>query len=131
MKLTKKALEDVRFSTRGKWYNARQVDAFLQDLAMAADEADREWKSARACMNALEEQADGLRAENIRLQKELQELKSAAPPDVLENLEQEKNHLLQDIKALKKFREMFREAVEKDAGDLAENVKSLASEKLL
>lgn len=137
MELTKKALEDVKFRTRGRWYDGRQVDEFLDKLAVAADQAERDWQKAQNTLFALKEQAEDLREENVRLQKLTEELKNTPPPSAksplrdLADLEREKNRLLQDIKALRKFREAFREAVEKDAGELAEKAKALDSDKLL
>lgn len=134
MELTKKALEDVKFRTRGRWYSADQVDAFLEELAVSADEADREWQKARNTVRALEEQVDKLRDENVRLWKQVQELKSLRQPpkpEVSRELEQERDGLIRDIKALKKFRETFCEAVERDAASLTEQLKDMDSHKLL
>lgn len=134
MELTKKALEDVKFRTRGRWYSADQVDAFLDELAVSADEADREWRKARNTVRALEEQVDKLRDENVRLWKQVQELKNLRQPpkpEVSRELEQERDGLIRDIKALKKFRETFCEAVERDAASLTEQLKDMDSHKLL
>ena len=47
------------------------------------------------------------------------------------DLERERDSLLQDIKALRRFRESFRQAVEEDAQSLLRQVEGLPSEKLL
>jgi len=135
MELTKKALEDVKFRTRGRWYSADQVDAFLEELAVSADEADREWRKAGSTVRALEEQVDKLRDENVRLWKQVQDLKSlprlSPGQETLRELERERDGLIQDIKALKKFREDFQKAVEQDAASLTEQLRDMDSHKLL
>lgn len=135
MELTKKALEDVKFRTRGRWYNADQVDAFLEELAVSADEADRERQETRSTVRALEEQVDKLRDENVRLWKQVQDLKSRLRPSLKlktpRELELERDRLIQDIKALKRFREDFQKAVEKDAASLTERLRNMESNKLL
>lgn len=133
MELTKKTLEDVKFRTRGRWYSADQVDAFLEELAVSADEAGREWRKARSTVKALEEQVETLREENVRLWKQVQELKNRPQPgpEALGELEKERAGLIQDIKALKRFREDFQKAVEQDAASLTEQVKDMDSHKLL
>ena len=60
----------------------------------------------------------------------------ALPPEdprlpVCRDLERERDSLLQDIKALRRFRESFRQAVEEDAQSLLRQVEGLPSEKLL
>ena len=59
-----------------------------------------------------------------------------SPPEdprlpVCRDLERERDSLLQDIKALRRFRESFRQAVEEDAQSLLRQVEGLPSEKLL
>lgn len=135
MELTKKALDDVKFRTRGRWYSAEQVDAFLEELAVCADESEREWKALTAKVHDLESQVENLREENVRLWKQTQELKaavkSAPKADPLNDLKQQRNELINDIKALKKFRETFKAAVERDAKSLNEQLKELESYKML
>ena len=111
MDLTKELLAGASFRAKGKWYAAQQVDA-------------------RA-----------LRRENDRLREELAAAKAAPPAEALppedprlpvcRDLERERDSLLQDIKALRRFRESFRQAVEEDAQSLLRQVEGLPSEKLL
>lgn len=134
MELTKKALEDVKFRTRGRWYSAEQVDEFLEELAVAADEAEREWKTLTVKVRELGEQVENLREENVRLWKQTQELKKSicTPKETpADELEQERDRLIEDIKALKKFRSSFQQAVERDAASLSEQLKAMESYKLL
>ncbi len=142
MELTRKALEDVKFRARGRWYNAEQVDAFLEELTVAVDETERELREFRQEEQARSRELESLREETARLQRECASLRKRAEtvpaPDpagsrrrVCEELERERDSLIQDIKALRRFRETFRQAVEKDAGDLLERAGSLGSEKLL
>lgn len=159
MELTKKALEDVRFRTKGKWYSAEQVDAFLEELTVTVDGAERELEELRGETRGLERDLKEAREENARLEQSLQAAQqeskafqqeaqalreqSAAPaakpePDsaahqrrVCEELERERDELIADIKALRSFRETFRKAVEQDAASLAQQAKGLGSDKLL
>ena len=42
MELTREALRAVEFRSRGQWYQARQVDQFIEELTVAVDQAQRE-----------------------------------------------------------------------------------------
>ena len=133
MDLTKELLAGASFRAKGKWYAAQQVDAFLEELSVRLEEDSREREE-------LAEDARALRWENARLREEL--AAKAAPPaealppedprlPVCRDLERERDSLLQDIKALRRFRESFRQAVEEDAQSLLRQVEGLPSEKLL
>ena len=50
---------------------------------------------------------------------------------VCQELERERDSLIGDIKALRRFRESFRQAVEEDAQSLLRRAESLPSERLL
>ena len=127
MDLTKELLAGARFRAKGKWYAAQQVDAFLEELSVRLEEDSRE----------REELAEDARA----LRRELAAAKAAPPVEALlpedprlpvcRDLERERDSLLQDIKALRRFRESFRQAVEEDAQSLLRQVEGLPSEKLL
>lgn len=138
MELTKQTLQDVKFRARGKWYSAQQVDAFLEELTVSVDEAGRE----KACLEdetqRLKREISSIQAEKASLEQELQKLKETRKNDggerqrkMCAELEQERDELIQDIKALRCFRETFREAVEHDARSLLEQTAALRSEKLL
>ena len=132
MDYTRETLERVAFKSRGKWYLAQQVDAFIDEVA---DSARRDSLEAQE----LREERDRLREENARLRRELEKAQSAPaalPAEerqrrVLQDLEQERDELIRDIKALRDYRERFRQAVEEDAQALLGQAKSLPSEKLL
>ena len=132
MDYTRETLERVAFKSRGKWYLAQQVDAFIDEVA---DSARRDSLEAQE----LREERDRLREENARLRRELEKAQSAPavlPGEerqrrVLQDLEQERDELIRDIKALRDYRERFRQAVEEDAQALLGQAKSLPSEKLL
>ena len=77
-----------------------------------------------------------------RLAQELQEARArlaqweetsqeARQRRVCQELERERDSLIGDIKALRRFRESFRQAVEEDAQSLRRRVESLPSERLL
>lgn len=107
------------------------------------------WKSSRCAWRrtgrereALEGEAHSLRQENARLTQELQEARArlaqweeasqeARQRRVCQELERERDSLIGDIKALRRFRESFRQAVEEDAQSLLRRAESLPSEKLL
>lgn len=150
MELTREALRAVEFRSRGQWYQARQVDQFIEELTVAVDQAQRERDTLRQKLEearcqreelaaraaALEEEAQALAQEKAALEETL-----AAQPKrpaweerqhrVLEDLSAERDQLIADIKALRQFRESFREAVRKDAQALLEQAEGLPSEKLL
>ena len=150
MELTREALRAVEFRSRGQWYQARQVDQFIEELTVAVDQAQRErdtlcqeLKEARcqreelaARAAALEEEAQALSQEKAALEDAL-----AAQPKrpaweerqhrVLEDLSAERDQLIADIKALRQFREDFRAAVEGDARAFLEKASTLASEEVL
>ncbi len=42
MELTRQVLDDVKFETKGRWYNADQVDEFLEELAESVEQAQAE-----------------------------------------------------------------------------------------
>lgn len=129
MELTKKMLEDVKFRTRGKWYDGVQVDAFLDQMIVAADFSQRELQEAREYAKGLAKQVETLREENKALWEQVRALESGR--DETEEKRRERDGLLRDIKALRAFRETFRHSVEQDAASLTEQVKGLGSDKLL
>lgn len=123
------------FRTRGRWYLAQEVDDFLDELAVSLEEDDRETEG-------LEEKARTLRQENARLEEELKDARNTlerwkersteeSQRRVCWELEQERDRLIQDIKALRQFRETFRDAVAKDAEQVLGQVEELPSQKLL
>ncbi len=131
MELTKKVLEDVKFKTRGKWYNGQQVDVFLDEMAVAAEEAERERAADRERLALLKGRIDELQREKEELQKRIAFLEEALDRESSDKSRAERDRLIKDIKALKSFREAFRDSVEHDAATLTEQVKVLESDKLL
>lgn len=135
MELTKKALDEVKFRTRGRWYSAEQVDAFIDELAVSADSAEQDRQMLNRKVEELAEKIESLREENVRLWQQTQQLRAevqAAPKcDPNKDLKAEREQLLSDIKALRKFRQSFYEAVEKDAASIKEQLAELSSYKLL
>lgn len=146
MDLTKQTLEGAQFRSRGKWYLAEQVDTFLEALKASVEEDCREEEQAAR-------EAQRLKEENTRLQQALEaaqksgeklsrqleearkELVSRPAEErqrrVCQELEQERDELIEDIKALRSFRESFRQAVVRDGEQLLGQVKALPSEELL
>lgn len=150
MELTREALRAVEFRSRGQWYQARQVDQFIEELTVAVDQAQRERDTLRQKLEEARSQREELAAKAAALEEEAQALAQekaaleealAAQPKrpaweerqhrVLEDLSAERDQLIADIKALRQFRESFREAVRKDAQALLEQAEGLPSEKLL
>lgn len=146
----KKALEEVTFRARGKWYDGRQVDEFIEKMIVAAEQGRREIETLQREIQNMNWKLETLKQENAHLWQELNAAKSAAlsqpapskpiPPEQpspeqpsLEqpSLEQQRADLLQDIKDLRRFRDAFRKAVEKDAGALADSLRDMDSSKLL
>ncbi len=137
MQLIKRALENVKFSTRGRWYKAEQVDAFLDELTVAVNQAERELKDTRREAAALAERANALQAENARLKKLLHTGNSGQPkapakaPAPYEDLKREREQLIQDIKALLSLRDDFRERLERDSAAFAKQLRNMESGKVL
>lgn len=134
MELTREALAQVKFRTRGQWYDALQVDQFIEELMAAADRQEEESRLLReewmARLAQATEEAQGLRERLRALERESRAARTPAQGET-QPLEAERDQLIADIKALRRFRESFREAVRKDAQALLEQAEGLPSEKLL
>lgn len=134
MELTREALAQVKFRTRGQWYDALQVDQFIEELMAAADRQEEEARLLReewmARLAQATEEAQGLRERLRALERESRAARSPAQGET-QPLEAERDQLIADIKALRRFRESFREAVRKDAQALLSQVGDLDSEKML
>ena len=134
MRDMKEAIERVQFRTRGKWYLAQQVDSFLEELSVRADQESRE-------RDSLEREAGTLREEKAHLEVELREavsrlVQQEAPPQKppqpsAQELEQERDGLIQDIKALRQFRDSLCPQVAQEAQTLLRQVEELSSQKLV
>ena len=150
MELTREALRAVEFRSRGQWYQARQVDQFIEELTVAVDQAQRERDTLCQELKEARCQSEELAAKAAALEEEIQALAQekaaledalAAQPKrpaweerqhrVLEDLSAERDQLIADIKALRQFREDFRAAVEGDARAFLEKASTLASEEVL
>lgn len=134
MELTREALAQVKFRTRGQWYDALQVDQFIEELMAAADRQGEESRLLReewmARLAQATEEAQGLRERLRALERESRAARSPAQGET-QPLEEERDQLIADIKALRRFRESFREAVRKDAQALLEQAENLGSENML
>ncbi len=134
MELTREALAQAKFRTRGQWYDALQVDQFIEELMAAADRQEEESRLLReewmARLAQATEEAQGLRERLRALERESRAARSPAQGET-QPLEAERDQLIADIKALRRFRESFREAVRKDAQALLSQVGDLGSEKML
>ena len=131
MELTREALAQVKFRTRGQWYDALQVDQFIEELMAAADRQEEESRLLREeWMAQATEEAQGLRERLRALERESRAARSPAQGET-QPLEAERDQLIADIKALRRFRESFREAVRKDAQALLEQAENLGSENML
>lgn len=134
MELTREALAQVKFRTRGQWYDALQVDQFIEELMAAADRQEEESRLLReewmARLAQATEEAQGLRERLRALERESRAARSPAQGET-QPLEEERDQLIADIKALRRFRESFREAVRKDARALLEQAENLGSENML
>ena len=134
MELTREALAQVKFRTRGQWYDALQVDQFIEELMAAMDQQEEESRLLReewmARLAQATEEAQGLRERLRALERESRAARTPAQGET-QPLEAERDQLIADIKALRRFRESFREAVRKDAQALLSQVGDLDSEKML
>ena len=92
-------------------------------------------------LEELAESVEQAQAEVARLRQEVRGLKSEirtvrAEKSQLEHrhdyeLEREQARLLEDVKALKQFREQFRRAIEQDARQVLDQARSMGSDRLL
>lgn len=139
MKLTSQAVANVKFRSRGKWYHAGQVDAFMEELLVAVEETVRELAEEKSMVRTLTEQLESLREETSRF-REREETNAAVLSEgekeserrlLCRELEKERDRLIQDIKALQDFREAFRASIERDVTSLTEQIKGFESDKLL
>ena len=134
MELTREALAQVKFRTRGQWYDALQVDQFIEELMAAADRQEEESRLLReewmARLAQATEEAQGLRERLRALERESRAARTPAQGET-QPLEEERDQLIADIKALRRFWESFREAVRKDAQALLEQAGNLGSENML
>lgn len=121
MKLESEALKQLQFRSKGKWYDGRQVDAFLDELMTAVTQNEEE-------RNETLDKLAQLQTENDDLRRRVEELTAAQLP---ETPEQERQRLLDDIKALRAFRERFRAAVEEDVSQFAAQARRFSSDELL
>lgn len=116
---TSEVLRQVRLQAQGEWYPARQVNALLEELSACAEEDARRGE-------ALERDAQALRERVQRLEGALKRAGQRTPGfsqeavqrRVCEVLELERDGLIQDIKALRHYRESYRQAVEEEARKL-------------
>lgn len=139
MERSQEALGRAQFRAKGKWYLAQEVDSLLEELWVCLEEDRQDWEIQE---KKLREERDSLLQEKDRLAQELQEARArlaqweeasqeARQRRVCQELERERDSLIGDIKALRRFRESFRQAVEEDAQSLLRRAESLPSEKLL
>lgn len=136
MELSKKALEEVTFHTRGRWYRGDEVDAFLEELVVSVDQAERErlelrqeLKDLKGQVAKLQEALRGKEAECGSLREEKAPLTRGER--ICQDLEQERDELIAEIKQLRRFREEFRDAVRGDAKALLGYLEELSSDQLL
>lgn len=139
MERSQQALGRAQFRAKGKWYLAQEVDSLLEELSVCLEEDRQDWEIQE---KKLREERDSLLQEKDRLAQELQEARArlarweetsqeARQRRVCQELERERDSLIGDIKALRRFRESFRQAVEEDAQSLLRRAESLPSERLL
>ncbi len=139
MERSQQALGRAQFRAKGKWYLAQEVDSLLEELSVCLEEDRQDWEIQE---KKLREERNSLLQEKDRLAQELQEARArlaqweetsqeARQRRVCQELERERDSLIGDIKALRRFRESFRQAVEEDAQSLLRRAESLPSEKLL
>lgn len=135
MDRTKEAVQRAQFHSKGKWYLAEEVDTFLEELSVRLEEDGRE-------KDELEREAQKLRETNATLEQELsaaretlerrrEQSEEERQRRVCRELEQERDGLIEDIKALRRFRDNFQQAISQDAERLIQQMGELVSQKLL
>ena len=152
MELTKEALDNVRFRTKGLWYNAQQVDTFLEQLTAAVEQEEKLRGEMQEEASALRSHAEEQLAEIASLKAQLEETRQNIETALRENESvkaalaeetakvaelqteehiKERETLLQDVKALRALRDQFRAALEQDLTDFTEKLQNLNSGTML
>lgn len=131
MERAKEALARARFRAKGKWYLAQQVDSFLEELSVLAEEDSREGEEALERVEALQRENRQLKGELEAVKASLAQQKAASPQEhqrrVCQELEQERDGLIQDIKALRRYRESFRQGLQQEAEKFLEELETGSS----
>ena len=100
MELTREALAQVKFRTRGQWYDALQVDQFIEELMAAADRQEEESRLLReewmARLAQATEEAQGLRERLRALERESRAARTPAQGET-QPLEEERDQTMKTI----------------------------------
>lgn len=135
MDRTKEAVQRAQFHSKGKWYLAEEVDTFLEELSVRLeedgrekDELEKETRKLRETNAALEQELSAARETLERRREQSEEERQRR---VCRELEQERDGLIEDIKALRRFRDNFQQAISQDAERLIQQMGELVSQKLL
>ncbi len=118
MELNKKTLEDVRFKSKGRWYDAGQVDDFIDEIIEALDYAEE---------NVVH---DTLPEEPVP--KETKEASEVTDiKEEIKRLTAQKEELTKNIQLLKGFKEQFKGSISADIEKIKEQIEKLESDTLL
>lgn len=160
MKLSTQLQESAKFQTKGRWYNSDQVDDFIDKMIDGIDKLEQDYemlkrdKDRRPAGNVNNRENTELKEEIVRLQglvkasrQALAEAQSKQQTQqapavavggtlqykkrVVEELEKERDELIENIKLLRRFREEFRNSVKRDAEKLSQQMDEMDSDELL
>ncbi len=117
------ALENAVFRTKGHWYRKEEVDDFLRGLTVGLEKEQEDSREKEERIKRLEERA-------AQLEKKL-EAQAVRGSRIYEDLREEREELIEQIRLLYRLREEFRRRVQKDAQTLLQEVGGLPSDELL
>ncbi len=117
------ALQNTEFRTKGHWYRKEEVDDFIRGLRVALEKEQEDRQKQEEKLNALEE-----RASELERKLEAQAVRSSR---ICEDLREEREELMEQIRLLHRLREEFRHRVQKDAQAILQEMGELPSDQLL
>lgn len=129
MALTEDMVANVTFRTKGRWYRAEEVDAFLEEVLVGVHQFQREEDRLTGKMEYLEKQVARLQEENKKLRAGVAKKRPSPAQqetEVLQALRQQQEQLIEDIKGLQLLRKKLYETIRQDTAQLLQEAEKLA-----
>lgn len=129
MALTEDMVANVTFRTKGRWYRAEEVDAFLEEVLVGVHQFQREEDRLTGKMEYLEKQIVRLQEENKKLRASAAKKRPSPAQqetEVLQALRRQQEQLIEDIKGLQLLRKKLYETIRQDTAQLLQEAEKLA-----
>jgi DivIVA domain-containing protein len=129
MALTEDMVANVTFRTKGRWYRAEEVDAFLEEVLVGVHQFQREEDRLTGKMEYLEKQVARLQEENKKLRAGAAKKRPSPAQqetEVLQALRRQQEQLIEDIKGLQLLRKKLYETIRQDTAQLLQEAEKLA-----